>query len=75
MTVDPTEPDTFEDVYEEEPEIGGFETPSEDSAEQKADLLRARTFPMADRSSDPEANPADADEQAREVELDEDEYR
>lgn len=75
MPVDPTDPDTFDDVYEEEPEPGEFEAPSEDAAEQKAELLRARNAPMTSRGEDREVNPADAQEQAQEVEQNEDEYR
>jgi hypothetical protein len=76
MSVDPTDPDTFEDVYEDEAEgeERAFETPPEDAAEQHADLLRHREEPMTDRGGD-EVDPADAAEQALEVETNEDEYR
>jgi hypothetical protein len=76
MSVDPTDPETFEDTYEEEPEgeANGFEAPPEDAAEQHADLLSQRDVPITGRE-DIEADPADAAEQARVVELNEDEYR
>ena len=76
MAVDPTDPDTFEDTYEDEPEEipGGLEAPREDAAEQHTDLLRHWQTPITDREST-EADPADAVDQAREVELNEDEYR
>ncbi|GAA2072342.1 hypothetical protein GCM10009801_24850 [Streptomyces albiaxialis] len=75
MPVDPTDPETFEDVYEDEPEEpAGFETPEEDAAEQQKDLLQHRDAPMTDRGLD-EVDPADAAEQSRVVEENEDEYR
>ncbi|NLU67281.1 hypothetical protein [Streptomyces sp. HNM0574] len=81
MPVDPTDPDTFEDAYEEEPEesgaLGDFEASSADAAEQQADLLRQRDEPMTGRDEYPaaEVDPADAADQARVVEMNEDEYR
>ncbi len=47
MSVDPTDPDTFEDVYEEESDeqAPGFETTPEDAAEQHAELLGAASSP------------------------------
>lgn len=76
MSVDPIDPDNFEDGYEEEPDdvAAGFEAPPEDAAEQHADLLRQRDEPITGRD-DMEVDPADAAEQARVVELNEDEYR
>lgn len=77
MPVDPTDPDTVEDSYEEEPEeemTPDIEVSPEDAAEQHTDLLRQRNAPITDRE-DPEVDPADAAEQSREVELNEDEYR
>jgi hypothetical protein len=77
MSVDPTDPDVLEnayDAYEEEPEGTGFEAAEADAAEQQAELLRQRNEPMTDRGSD-EVDPADAAEQARVVEVNEDEYR
>lgn len=76
MAVDPTDPDTFEDTYEDEPEEtpAGLEAPREDAAEQHTDLLRQWKTPITGRESS-EADPADAADQARVVELNEDEYR
>ncbi|AXK31559.1 hypothetical protein DVA86_01755 [Streptomyces armeniacus] len=74
MTVDPTDPDTFEDTYEDEPDETRFEAPEEDAAEQHAELLQQRDVPITDRGPD-EADPADAAEQSRVVEVNEDEYR
>ncbi|THA24641.1 hypothetical protein E4198_07685 [Streptomyces sp. RKND-216] len=74
MSVDPTDPETFDDAYEEEPEGAELEAPEADAAEQQADLLRQRSEPMTGRGSD-EVDPADAAEQARVVEVNEDEYR
>lgn len=75
MSVDPTDRDTFEDVYEDEgEETHAFETTPEDAVEQHTGLLRHREQPMTDRGDD-EVNPADAAEQALEVETNEDEYR
>ncbi|MFC8589199.1 MULTISPECIES: hypothetical protein [unclassified Streptomyces] len=71
MTVDPTEPDTF---AEEEVVELDEETPEADAAEQHAELRPRRDEPLThvERES---ANEADASEQARVVELDEDDYR
>jgi hypothetical protein len=76
MSVDPIDPEDFEDTYEAEPdeEPAGFEAPPADAAEQAADLLRQRDAPITGRE-DMEVDPADAAEQARVVELEEDEYR
>jgi hypothetical protein len=77
MSVDPTDPDALEnayDAYEEEPESTEFEAAEADAAEQQAELLRQRNEPMTGRGSD-EVDPADAAEQARVVEVNEDEYR
>ncbi|MBE9497862.1 MULTISPECIES: hypothetical protein [Streptomyces] len=80
MAVDPTDPETFgayedRDDYEEEPEEAGSpEAPEADTAEQRTDLVTDRDDPLTGRGSD-EVNAADAAEQARVVELNEDEYR
>jgi len=76
MPVDPTDPDTFEDEETEQPaaERFGVEAPEVDAAEQRADVFRRRDVPLIGRDS-PEVDPADAAEQARVVELDEDDYR
>ncbi|MFI0737014.1 hypothetical protein ACH4PU_02730 [Streptomyces sp. NPDC021100] len=79
MPVDPTNPDTFEDFDDTEDgsavatEIG-VEAPEADAAEQLADLAPAHDDPLTE--IDPgAANEADRAEQARVVELDEDDYR
>ncbi|WP_406454520.1 hypothetical protein OG782_24960 [Streptomyces sp. NBC_00876] len=71
MTVDPSDPETFEDVQPDEP---GQETPEADAAEQQAELRPQRDEPLTelDRNG---ANEADAAEQARVVAQDEDDYR
>jgi hypothetical protein len=78
MSVDPTDPDTFDQFDEEEErpaaERFGVEAPVADAAEQRADVLPRRDAPLLGPES-PEVNPADAAEQARVVELDEDDYR
>ncbi len=76
MPVDPTDPDTFEDEEVERPaaELFGVEAPEVDAAEQRADVFRHRDAPLLGSDS-PEVDPADAAEQARVVELDEDDYR
>lgn len=80
MSVDPTDPETVEDAYEEEPDEeftpDGLddEASAADAAEQQAELLQQRNVPITDRG-DLEADPADAADQARVVELNEDEYR
>ncbi|OEU85511.1 hypothetical protein DB35_14350 [Streptomyces abyssalis] len=76
MSVEPTDPEDFEDTYEAEPdeEPADPEAPPEDAAEQHAELLRQREMPITGRE-DIEADPADAAEQARVVEVNEDEYR
>jgi hypothetical protein len=74
MSVDPTDPDTFEDVYEEEPETTKLEAPEADAAEQHAELLRQRKNPITDRGVE-EVDPGDAAEQSQVVEMNEDEYR
>ncbi|MCX5341040.1 hypothetical protein NRF20_16210 [Streptomyces sp. R-74717] len=70
MTVDPSDPETFEDIQPDEPDQ---ETPRADAAEQQADLQQRQDEPLdIDRDS---ANEADAAEQARVVTQDEDDYR
>jgi len=71
MTVDPTDPETFE---EEDPDALDTEAPEADAAEQQADLTPHRDDPLT--GGDPDnADEADRAEQARVVELNEDEYR
>jgi hypothetical protein len=73
MTVDPTDPETFE-ASDDEREGIGTEAPEADTAEQHTELRQDRDTPLTgiDRDS---ANEADAVEQARVVALDEDDYR
>ncbi|WNI22596.1 hypothetical protein [Streptomyces sp. ITFR-16] len=71
MTVDPSDPETFEDVQPDEP---GQETPEADAAEQQTDLRPGTDEPLTDL--DPNgADEADAADQARVVPQDEDDYR
>ncbi|MFK0289463.1 hypothetical protein ACIQU6_03105 [Streptomyces sp. NPDC090442] len=74
MRVDPTDPDTFEEAAEA-PAAGPFdvEAPEADAAEQHADLAPQHDDTMT--GGDYSANEADRAEQARVVELNEDEYR
>ncbi|MEV3931973.1 MULTISPECIES: hypothetical protein [unclassified Streptomyces] len=71
MTVDPSDPETFEDSQPDEPDP---EVPEADSAEQKAGVRPERDEPLTgfDRGT---ANEADAADQARVVTQDEDDYR
>ncbi|MFF4949366.1 hypothetical protein ACWC2K_35905 [Streptomyces chattanoogensis] len=73
MPADPTEPDTFEDEANEMTEFD-VEAPVNDAAEQHAEVSPQHDDPMT--GVDPGvANEADLVEQARVVELNEDEYR
>lgn len=82
MTVDPTDPDTIAienetDIPEaqanEEPDEVSTEAPEADTAEQRADLAPRQD---ALQTGNPDnANEADLAEQARIIELDEDDYR
>ncbi|MFH8348437.1 hypothetical protein [Streptomyces sp. NPDC018045] len=75
MPVDPTDPDTFED-FEEAADASEFdvEAPEADAAEQHADVAPHHDQPLT--GIDPSAaNEADVAEQARVVDLDEDDYR
>ncbi|MDJ0384417.1 hypothetical protein [Streptomyces sp. G-G2] len=71
MTVDPAEPDTFQDQLGEEP---GPEAPEADAAEQRAEVSPREDGPPTGVDLGGAAD-ADAIEQARVVELDEDDYR
>jgi hypothetical protein len=79
MTADPTHPDTFEDDDIRDTGTGDEaevppEAPEADAAEQHADLTPPpREVP--EEGSPDGANEADRAEQARVVELDEDDYR
>lgn len=61
------------DELEEAGELGD-ETPEGDAVEQRQEVLRLRDEPLSERVSE-EADPADAAEQARVVELDDEDYR
>ncbi|MEV5505926.1 hypothetical protein [Streptomyces orinoci] len=77
MPVDPINPDTFEDDdIENEGEAMEFdvEAPEADAAEQHTDLAPDRDEPLTPLDTY-SANEADRAEQARVVELDEDDYR
>lgn len=84
MSVDPTEPETLDEILDAEErqnteyrEYAGAdfgETPEADAAEQQRELLRLRDAPLAERGRD-DADPADAAEQARVVDLGDEEYR
>jgi hypothetical protein len=71
MTVDPSDPETFEGVQPDEPDQ---EAPDADAAEQRKDLRPQDDEPPVDVDRD-RANEADAVEQARVVPQDEDDYR
>ncbi|NJQ00961.1 hypothetical protein [Streptomyces zingiberis] len=72
MSAEPTEPETFEDqTGEEEPDI---ETPEADAAEQRAEIVEHERPALPDHVPD-SADPADALEQSRVVEIDEEDYR
>ncbi|AKH84660.1 hypothetical protein AA958_23385 [Streptomyces sp. CNQ-509] len=83
MAVDPQDSDTFDEPARrtgrrgraDEPAERDAETPEADAAEQRAEVdQRDEDVTPGERGGD-EANPADAAEQARVVEQDEDEYR
>ncbi|MEU8625819.1 hypothetical protein [Streptomyces sp. NPDC048669] len=71
MTVDPGDPETFEDVQPDEPDQ---ETPEADAAEQQAELRPESDDPLTELDRN-RANEADAAEQTRVVPHDEDDYR
>lgn len=71
MTVDPSDPDTFEDAEPEEP---GVEAPEADAAEQRTDV-RPEHDERAENIDPATASEADAAEQRRVIPLDEDDYR
>ena len=72
MPVDPTDPETF-DGDDDVTEID-VEAPEADAAEQHADISNPPDESLTGMDSD-SANEADRAEQARVVELDEDDYR
>ncbi|MFI6092028.1 hypothetical protein [Streptomyces sp. NPDC051218] len=71
MTVDPSDPDTFE---VEENADHSTEAPEADAAEQQTDLAPREDDSLLDADTTA-ANEADLAEQARVVSLDEDDYR
>ncbi|MEU8507043.1 hypothetical protein AB0C40_20390 [Streptomyces brevispora] len=71
MTVDPSDPETFEGVQPDDP---GQETPEADAAEQQTELRPEGDEPLTELDRN-HANEADAAEQARIVADDEDDYR
>jgi hypothetical protein len=73
MTVDPTDPETFDAETREDQEFD-VEAPDADAAEQQADIAPERDDPLTDVDPD-RANEADLAEQARVVTHDEDDYR
>ncbi|MET9546139.1 hypothetical protein ABZY36_12620 [Streptomyces sp. NPDC006627] len=74
MSVDPTDPETFEPEDDASTAEADLETPEADAAEQQADLAPSRDDSLKD--ADPNAaDVADLAEQARVVDLDEDDYR
>ncbi|KUL49334.1 MULTISPECIES: hypothetical protein [unclassified Streptomyces] len=73
MSVDPTDPETFETEENTTAETA-VEAPEADTAEQQADLAPSRDDSLKD--ADPgAASEADLAEQARVVTIDEDDYR
>ncbi|MDT3396194.1 hypothetical protein RKE29_06010 [Streptomyces sp. B1866] len=80
MSVDQSDPEMFDSPESEEfAESGdhgefGAETPEADAAEQRHDLRPYRDEPLTSDKAEA-VNEADRAEQARVVELDEDDYR
>ncbi|MEU6063451.1 MULTISPECIES: hypothetical protein [Streptomyces] len=74
MALDPTDPDVFEELADDEAAEIDVEAPENDAAEQHADIAPDRDDPL--ENVDPAvANEADLLEQRRVVSLDEDDYR
>jgi hypothetical protein len=74
MPADPTNPNAFDEEDTDMVEVDVEEAPEADAVEQHADLAPQRDEPL--EHIDPgSANEADRAEQARIVELDEDDYR
>lgn len=74
MTVDPTDPDTFGEDADGAPAELDAETPEADAAEQQTELRQQHDDPV-DGYDPTRADVADVAEQARVVDLDEDDYR
>ncbi|ARF75074.1 hypothetical protein ACIOD0_32685 [Kitasatospora albolonga] len=71
MTVDPSDPDTFENA---EPDTPGPEAPEADAVEQRTDI-RPEDDEEVGNLDLATANEADVAEQRRVIPLDEDDYR
>ncbi|GGP52692.1 hypothetical protein ACFUV1_03740 [Streptomyces griseoincarnatus] len=75
MAVDPTEPETFEEDEDVQESLEyDVEAPEVDAAEQQTEVRPEQDDPLEDVDPD-RANEADLVEQARVVQLDEDDYR
>jgi hypothetical protein len=74
MAVDPTDPETFENEEAESVSDIDVEAPEVDAAEQLADVTPRRDEPVPENGVE-KASEGDLAEQARVVELDEDDYR
>ncbi|MEE1927701.1 hypothetical protein V1J52_05765 [Streptomyces sp. TRM 70351] len=79
MPAEPTDPTTIEDAVNDRtqhvpPPAADAETPEADAAEQRAELVETEDAPLTGQDLDA-VDPGDAAEQARVVDLDEDDYR
>ncbi|CAL9426245.1 hypothetical protein [Streptomyces werraensis] len=75
MAVDPTDPETFEEDEDVQEGVEfDVEAPEVDAAEQQAEVRPQGDDPLEEVDPD-RANEADLVEQARVVQLDEDDYR
>lgn len=72
MTVDPTDPETFNDQFRQ---ILDTEAPEADAAEQVTELDSVEDVDAQPPGDPLNANEADLAEQARVVQLNEDDYR
>lgn len=73
MSVDPTDPETFEDGATSPDADPGVEIPEADAADQRTDVADDEDTPR-ERARD-DANEADVAEQSRGVALGEEDYR
>ncbi|GAA4138788.1 hypothetical protein ACPCSL_19305 [Streptomyces griseoincarnatus] len=75
MAVDPTDPETFEEDEDVQESLEyDVEAPEVDAAEQQTEVRPEQDDPLEEVDPD-RANEADLVEQARVVQLDEDDYR
>ncbi|MEU0580511.1 hypothetical protein ABZ465_25140 [Streptomyces griseoincarnatus] len=75
MAVDPTDPETFEEDEDVQESLEyDVEAPEVDAAEQQTEVRPEEDDPLEEVDPD-RANEADLVEQARVVQLDEDDYR